>query len=64
MDMLNTNDRAASRPPSRRAAALALVALLGAATTLAACNTTEGVGEDISAAGDALSRSADKAKGN
>ena len=40
-----------------------LIALfLLAPVTLTACNTVKGVGEDISSAGDALSKSADDAK--
>jgi predicted small secreted protein len=40
--------------------ALALLALLGAAPLLAGCNTTAGAGEDLSAAGRAMTRSAEK----
>ena len=36
--------------------------LLGAMTLLAACNTTAGVGQDVSAAGRAVSNSAEKVK--
>lgn len=43
-----------------RSIRLALVLLLAAAPLLAACNTAQGVGEDVSAAGDALSKSARK----
>lgn len=36
-------------------------AIAGAGLTLAACNTTEGVGEDIRAAGDAIDDAAEDA---
>ena len=49
-----------ARPLIRRAVALAL--LLAAATPLAACNTTEGFGQDMSAAGHSLSNSAERNK--
>jgi len=39
-----------------------LMIVAGSAVLLSACNTTEGVGEDMSAAGGALSRSADDNK--
>ena len=38
------------------------IILLGSALMLAACNTIEGMGEDIEAAGDAISGSASKTK--
>lgn len=40
--------------------AVTLFALIGAASLLAACHTTSGAGEDISATGKALTHSADK----
>jgi entericidin B len=43
-------------------AMLALVLLAGAAAVLAAFNTTRGFGEDMSAAGQALSNSAEQTK--
>jgi entericidin B len=43
-------------------AAVAAVVLAGALTELSACNTTAGVGQDVSAAGHALTNSADKVK--
>jgi entericidin B len=43
-------------------ALLAIFVLAGAATVLSACNTTRGFGEDMSAAGQALSNSAEKTK--
>jgi predicted small secreted protein len=43
-------------------ALLAIFVLAGAATMLGACNTTRGFGEDMSAAGNALSNSAEKTK--
>ena len=47
---------------NRKLTTLALVGLFGIATaTLAGCNTTEGIGEDISAAGDAIDAAADDA---
>jgi predicted small secreted protein len=39
---------------------LALLALLVAAPLLSACNTTEGAGRDLSAAGRAMSNSAER----
>jgi predicted small secreted protein len=39
---------------------LTLLALVGAVPLLASCNTTAGAGEDLSAAGRAVTRSADK----
>ncbi len=38
------------------------ITLLGAAATLSACNTTAGVGEDVSSAGHAVTNAADTAK--
>jgi entericidin B len=43
-------------------ALLAILVLAGAAMMLGACNTTRGFGEDMSAAGNALSNSAEKSK--
>ena len=43
-------------------ALLTLSVLAGAATVLSACNTTAGFGEDMSAAGTALTNSAQKTK--
>lgn len=40
--------------------ALTLLALLGTAPLLGACHTTAGAGEDISNAGQAIEKSADK----
>jgi predicted small secreted protein len=42
------------------AIALTLLALVGAAPLLAACHTTAGAGQDISATGHALTSSAQK----
>jgi predicted small secreted protein len=42
--------------------ALAGFLLLGSMTVLVACNTTAGVGQDFSAAGRAVSNSAEKVK--
>ncbi len=39
---------------------LALALLLGAASTLSACNTTAGAGQDLSAAGKAITDTAKK----
>lgn len=50
----------------RRSLAKLLMTLMlvsGSATLLMACNTTEGIGEDMSATGDAISDSADENKG-
>jgi predicted small secreted protein len=41
---------------------LNLVFLSGAAALLSACNTTAGAGQDVSAAGHAVTNSADKVK--
>jgi predicted small secreted protein len=41
---------------------LNLVLLSGAAAVLSACNTTAGAGQDVSAAGHAVTNSADKVK--
>jgi predicted small secreted protein len=41
---------------------LALSLLAGAAMTLSACNTTAGLGQDVSAGGHAVTNTADKAK--
>ena len=49
----------------RRAAArmiLALSLLIGASAMLSACNTTAGVGEDVSATGHAVTNTAEKVK--
>ena len=56
-----------ARPLPRRLSAVALLGLLAlsagaAAATLAGCNTTAGVGEDLSAAGDGIHDAAEKAK--
>ncbi len=39
-----------------------LLFVFGGAALLSACNTTEGIGQDVSAAGDALAKSADDNK--
>ncbi|MEO5375001.1 MAG: entericidin A/B family lipoprotein [Alphaproteobacteria bacterium] len=39
---------------------LTLLALLGSASFLGACNTTAGVGQDLSQAGQAINKSANK----
>jgi predicted small secreted protein len=41
---------------------LGLLVLSGATALLSACNTTAGVGEDISATGNALTRGAEQSK--
>lgn len=43
---------------------LAIFLLAGAAMTLSACNTAAGFGQDMSAAGQAVSNSAEKVKGS
>ncbi len=40
----------------------ALVALLGMAIGIAACNTVEGAGKDVKAAGQGIEKAAEKAK--
>lgn len=47
---------------SAAAILLTLIMLAGAATTLSACNMAAGFGQDMSAAGNALSNSAEKAR--
>ena len=41
---------------------LSLFVLSGAATVLSACNTTEGAGRDVSAAGRAVSNTSERLK--
>jgi predicted small secreted protein len=41
-----------------------LIILLSAAAVLSACHTAEGLGQDVSAAGKAISNAAEKAKPN
>ncbi len=41
---------------------LALLLLAGAAMALSACNTTAGAGQDVTAAGHAVTNAADKTK--
>ncbi len=41
---------------------LAILALLGAASALTACNTTAGAGQDVSATGHAVTNGAEKVK--
>jgi entericidin B len=51
--------------PMRRILAVALlnlVLLSGASVVLSACNTTAGAGQDVSAAGHAVTNSAEKVK--
>jgi predicted small secreted protein len=43
-------------------AGLALAVLTAATVTLGACNTTAGLGQDVSATGQAVTKSADKVK--
>ena len=43
---------------------LIVLAAMAACLTAAACNTVKGAGEDVSAAGDAVSDTAEKAKPN
>ncbi|MBX3481081.1 MAG: entericidin A/B family lipoprotein [Caulobacter sp.] len=43
---------------------LVILAVLAAAMSTAACNTIKGAGEDVSAAGDAVSDTAEQAKPN
>ena len=44
------------------APALAVLALLASASVLSACNTTAGAGQDVSAAGHAVTTGAEKVK--
>lgn len=48
------------RRNSAASALLTLVVLAGASVALSACNTARGFGEDMSAAGHAVSNSADR----
>ncbi|MBI1407686.1 MAG: entericidin A/B family lipoprotein [Caulobacter sp.] len=43
---------------------IVILAILAAAMSTAACNTIKGAGEDVSAAGDAVSDTAEQAKPN
>ncbi len=52
-------------PSLRRGAArtiLALSLLVGASAMLSACNTAAGIGQDVSATGNAVTNTADKVK--
>jgi predicted small secreted protein len=42
---------------------LTLIVLVGSVALLGACNTTAGVGEDLTAAGSAIEKSAEENKG-
>ncbi len=46
----------------RLTAVLSLIVLLSTAALVSACNTTAGVGEDVSSAGHAVTGAADSAK--
>lgn len=48
--------------PRRLLATLGLLTVLAAGLALSACNTVAGAGEDLNAAGRAVSNSADKVK--
>jgi predicted small secreted protein len=41
---------------------ITLLALLGVAISVAACNTVEGVGKDVKATGQTIEKAADKSK--
>jgi entericidin B len=41
---------------------ITLLALLGAAISIAACNTVEGVGKDVKATGQTIEKAADRNK--
>lgn len=43
---------------TKKAPLLAMAAMIGALSVLAACNTVEGVGEDVQAAGQAVEQTA------
>lgn len=43
---------------TKKAPLLAMAAMIGALSVLAACNTVEGVGEDVTAAGQAVEQTA------
>ncbi|GIL39515.1 entericidin A/B family lipoprotein [Roseiterribacter gracilis] len=48
---------------SKKFPALAALVLIAASLGLSACNTMEGAGKDVSAAGKGLTKEADKNKG-
>ncbi len=47
---------------TRLSTVLAILAMLGAASVLSACNTVAGAGQDVSATGQAVSNGAQKLK--
>ncbi len=52
----------ASQPATRVATVAGAVVMLGLGLVLSACNTTAGAGQDVSAAGGAVTNAADKVK--
>jgi predicted small secreted protein len=57
---IRRNTQGTSNMRKNLSIALALLALIGLAPLLGACNTTAGAGEDISAGGHAITHEADK----
>lgn len=58
----NTESNTTSNPKRQLWTVLALTMLTGAGVTLSACNTVEGVGRDVEAAGDGIADTAEDAK--
>ncbi|MDF1586149.1 hypothetical protein [Marinimicrococcus flavescens] len=61
--ILRSKERAMRKQSAVTYRGLALVALIGSAALLGACNTTAGAGADMAAAGKAIEKSADSSKG-
>ncbi len=59
---MRTNICAVPNPVSAATRLLLAVSLLGCGLMLTACNTTAGAGEDVSAAGHAVTSTAEKVK--
>jgi predicted small secreted protein len=54
--------RPSGRPPEKTMRKLIILAAIAASLTVAACNTVEGAGKDVSSAGHAVSDTAKDAK--
>lgn len=59
--MRSRNDKLARTPKARRWSKALMVATTGAVLALGACNTMEGVGQDMQAAGQGLENEAEDA---
>jgi len=55
---MNTTDRTTVKQPSSLLRVLAAGAMAASVAVIAGCNTIEGVGEDVEAAGDAVADTA------